>query len=624
MSASAVLTDLPAQTTQSVSPRASKFSLAAASLFLLTLAVYARALQCGFTNYDDPKYVTQNAQVQRGLSIENIRWAFTTTTFFNWHPLTWLSHIIDVSLFGLNPTGHHFVSVLFHAANAVLLLWLLCSATQRLGRSFVVAALFAAHPLNVESVAWIAERKSVLSTFLFFLTLAAYGVYARRPSVARYLGVAALFALALMAKPIVITLPILLLLLDYWPLNRIPVPGATASWKDFLRICGKLTAEKLPLFPLAVADAIITLKAQHAGGAVLDLVKLPFRYRVENAIYSYCAYLWKTVWPVKLAVFYPHPGATISLGLVAISALILAAISALAWRLRAVRYVPAGWLWYLFSLSPVIGILQAGHQGMADRYAYIPLIGIFVIAVWGIADLAERAATPKRYLYVASTVALLVFASFTQLQLSYWRDSIALFRHTLDVTQNNSIAEINLGQALMTSGRYDLARPYFIAATRRDPEFPNAHYNLALIYQSEQNLDGAISEFRAAAATAQGNSDIALARTSLANACRLHNQFPEAVEQYTLAIAEAPDNPGAYVGRGITYFQSGQFDLALADFTRAKALADSPEASFWLARTHEALHQNADAIAGYQTTLQRDPQAQEAQDRLKQLQQSPH
>jgi len=353
-----------------------------------TLALYNPVNRHPFVNYDDDRYVTENAHVHNGLNWDTLTWAFSAEEQGNWHPLTWLSHALDFQLFHLNATGHHFTSLLIHSANAVLLFLFLLYATGRVGPSWFVAALFALHPINVESVAWVAERKNVLCTFFFFAALLAYCWYARKPAWRRYLAFAGLFALGLMSKPMVITLPFVLLLLDYWPLGRLkesppsasPIPQASLS---------KLLVEKLPLLALSAASAAITMQAQRAGGAVRSTAQFSLGVRVENAVVAYATYLWKTIWPAHLAPLYPHPGDSLPVWEVVISALVLLAVTSVVARFRAKRYLLTGWLWFLGTLVPVIGLVQVGDQAMADRYAYIPLVGIFVMIAWGVADLAD-------------------------------------------------------------------------------------------------------------------------------------------------------------------------------------------------------------------------------------------
>ena len=438
-------------------------------LAVATFALYGRAISYPFIeHYDDEIYVTANPHVQAGLTWQTVTWALTSTDYANWHPLTWLSHALDCELYGLNPGGHHFTNVFLHALNVGLLFLLLARSTGAKGRSLLLAALFAVHPFNVESVAWIAERKNVLSMFFFLLTLGAFGWYALKPAVKRYLVVALLFALALAAKPMVITLPCVLLLLDYWPLRRIAgwgqsqirragdhpespakysspgtawsVPQASFSW---------LVLEKLPLLAMSAANGAVTIFAQRSYGS-MRLV-LPLGVRLENAVYAYAMYVAKAFWPAQLAVFYPHPGDTLAAWQIGLAALFLVAVSALVWRERTSRpYLMTGWLWYLGTLVPVIGLIQVGEQAMADRYAYLPLIGIFLMAVWGAADLADRRQLSFPTRAKTAAIVLAVLAAFTWEQVTYWRSSSDLWSRALQVTKNNFTAEMNLAAALMT------------------------------------------------------------------------------------------------------------------------------------------------------------------------------
>jgi tetratricopeptide (TPR) repeat protein len=455
----------------------SRPALLAALLALLTLGVYAGVARNGFVDYDDPAYVTQNAHVRAGLTPDTAAWAFTSREESNWHPLTWLSHALDVTLFGVEPAGHHLVSAAIHALNAALLLLLLHALTGATWRSALVAALFALHPLHVESVAWASERKDVLSTLFGLLTVLAYLRHAARPGTATRVLVPALFAASLLAKPMLVTLPFVLLLLDLGPLKR---------WN---------LAEKAPLFALSAASSTVTWLVQHAGGAVSDLDALPLAARVANAAVACAAYLGRTFWPVDLGVLYPLrtsiPAAEIVGSLVLLGGVTSLAVAA---RRRA-PYVLLGWLFYLGTLVPVIGLVQVGQQASADRYTYVPLIGIFAALTWG---LNERLG-PRPGLKAALAGSVLVAcAALTVRQVSFWRDSATLFEHTLAVTKDNAIVHNNLGGVLMREGRVEAAVAHFEAARRIRPGYAEAISNLGVASASQGRLGEAIVLFREA------------------------------------------------------------------------------------------------------------------------------
>jgi len=422
-----------------------------------------------FVNYDDDRYVTENAHIRQGLTGDTIGWSLTSTEQANWHPLTWMSHALDVSLFRLNPAGHHLTNVLLHVVNVCLLFLLLMWATKRLGPSLFVAALFAMHPINVESVAWVAERKNVLCTLFFFLGLLAYGWYAQKPGWKRYLVVLVSFGAGLASKPMVITFPFVLLLLDYWPLAR--ADGANKTpWS-------RLVLEKLPLFALSVASAAITMLAQQSGGAVRSNTEFSFGVRIANAICAYAMYLWKMIWPSHLAPLYPHPGSSLPAWQVVLAAIILAIITTLVWRFRSRRYLLVGWFFFLGTLVPVIGLVQVGEAAMADRYAYIPLIGIFVMIAFGSSDVAQQ----KSWGFISAipaAVALIALSFATYRQIGYWHSNEELWSHALAVTSNNFVAEDNLGGALILEGREEEAQAHFAAAARINPRDPMSHSNL--------------------------------------------------------------------------------------------------------------------------------------------------
>ena len=417
-------------------------------LGVATIALYSPVAGHAFLIFDDHDYVTANPHIREGLSWNTVKWAFSSTAAANWHPLTWLSHALDCQLFGLNPAGHHLDSVFIHALNAMLLFLLLVRLTRRARPSLFVAALFALHPINVETVAWVAERKNVLSTFFFFLAIGAYTWYVRRPHWRGYLLVAALFAAGLIAKPMIVTLPCVLMLLDYWPLQRIQNhPPSMIGIPQFT--LSKLLLEKVPLLILSVVSAVITIAAQRSGQAVRTLHQFPLGVRIENAGVSYGLYLWKMLWPARLAPLYPRAAGTLPGWQLVLSALVLLTITLLVLFFRSRRYLLVGWLWFLGTLVPVIGLVQVGDAAMADRYAYIPLIGVFVMIAWTLADLAEAEEVSNHWQAIAVLGLLAALSMVTLKQLSYWQSEYSLWTHTLAVTDRNPFAHDAMGSALM-------------------------------------------------------------------------------------------------------------------------------------------------------------------------------
>jgi protein O-mannosyl-transferase len=586
----------------------SALSLIAPLLFFGTLVLYYPALQNGFVNYDDPAYVTSNFHIQQGLTHRSLAWAFTSTAEANWHPLTWLSHMLDVQLFGMGPAGHHAQSVLWHAVNVVLLFFLLAKATGFVGRSAVVAALFAVHPLNVESVAWVSERKTVLCTFFLLLALAAYGWYVKRPRASRYLLVALLFALGLMAKPMLITLPFLLLLVDFWPLERFPQTQLS-----------KLVLEKIPLLALSAGSAAITLYAQRAGGAVGSTQLLPLAMRMKNAIYSYFIYLDKALWPSRLAVFYPHPEGSLALWKVVGAAVVLIVITIVFQHFRERRYLLMSWLWFLITLAPVIGIVQVGRQAWADRYAYIPLWGLFVIAVWLLAEIATRISLRRTAQVVIALAVLLGYSVVTRCQIEYWHDSYSLFTHAIQVTGANPIAEGNLGSALMEMQRPDLAAPHLERAIQLMPTFAAAHYNLGTLLQRQNELNPALQEYQLALKYASDVREAAQTRNNLGVLFNQLGRKDEAMAEFTLAIALNPDEQNSFIGRGLIEHDEGKLDAALQDFARAAQIAPSPLAFYWEGRLLEDKGQMTAAAEAYRSALEVSPDLSDAQARLERI-----
>ena len=577
-------------------------------LAVATLALYSPAITHPFIfNYDDDIYVLNNTHVKAGLHWPTIRWALTSTENSNWHPLTWLSHAMDCQLYGLNPSGHHFTNILFHTLNVVLLFLLLMYATRKTGRSFLVAALFAIHPFNVESVAWIAERKNVLSTFFFLLTIGAYGWYALKPGLKRYLAVAALFVLGLASKAMVVTLPCVLLLLDFWPLRRIqglatdentlPVPQMRFS---------RLVLEKLPLLALSAATSAVTMFAQRSGGAMR--LALPISVRLENAIYAYAMYVWKAFWPAWLGLFYPHPGANLAMWRLALAALFLCSVSAVVWWQRNARpYLITGWLWFLGTLVPVIGLVQVGEQAIADRYAYVPLIGIFVMAVWGAADLADARQLSFRSRVKVAAVVMAIFSLFTVDQLSYWRSAVDIWAHTVEVTKDNFQGEQNLGAALLATDQYEEALPHFIKAAKLRPTDPAAHLNLGGTLALSDHPREAIAQYEAAIPL---TSDPAMRVEAYEILGRLYSQlgqYSHAQTSYEQALKIDPQQSKA---------RSGLAKIELSDAIRQVAEGPSAEGYLRLGRIFQENGRVEEAEAAYKQALKLNSKLGEARQAL--------
>jgi protein O-mannosyl-transferase len=543
-------------------------ALAALLLVGVTLAAFAPVLSAGFVIYDDERYVLRNPHVQEGFGGDALLWAFTAGYASNWHPLTWLSHMLDWRLFGASPAGHHLTSLLLHAANAVALFLLLDRMTGAPWRAAFAAALFALHPLHVESVAWVAERKDVLSTLLWLLTTWSYVAWTRKKGTARYLLVVALLAFGLAAKPMLVTLPLTLLILDFWPLRR---------WEGGTAPTLRLVAEKVPLLALSAASAAVTWAVQAASPAVGSLHEFPLGTRISNALVAYAGYLGKTVWPAGLAVFYPHPGPFLPLWKPAGAALLLVAITAAVVALR--RRHPcllSGWLWYLVTLLPVIGLVQVGEQAMADRYTYVPLIGLFVAAAWGIPDAARGLLAASRWarwesaerdrvlhwaLPAAAVALLLALAVVTRSQAATWKDSVTLFEHALAVTEENYLAHLDLGTALSREGRGAEALAHYAEAVRIKPDNAIARYDLG------------------AALAARGRD-------------------AEAMEHYVKALALSPGYAAAHNNLGILLAKQGKIDEAARHYAEAARIRpDFAEAHFNLAVALHALGREAEARA---------------------------
>jgi protein O-mannosyl-transferase len=528
-------------------------------LVVATLALYNPVIHHPFVNFDDDRYVTDNIHVRAGLHWETVKWAFSSLDEANWHPLTWLSHAIDCQFFGQNPAGHHYVNVLFHALNAVLLFWVLWRATSSTGRSWMVAALFALHPINVESVAWVAERKTVLSMMFLLLALGAYGWYARRPDLGRYLAVMALFACGLMAKPMVITFPFLLLLWDYWPLQR-------------AQRFAKLALEKIPLLALSAASVVITVKAQKAGDAVGTMVQYPLSVRMGNAAISYVRYLGKAVWPAALSPQYPYPEGLLKSQAIGATIFLLAVTVLICTVGKQRRYLAVGWFWFLGTLVPMIGLVQVGSQALADRYAYLPFVGVFMLACWGLADLAGEKTPSKVVLAAASCVALGALSAVTFRQIGYWNNNVTLWSHAIAVTPGSFIAEDNLGGALLNEGREDEAMPHFQAAAALNPRDPMIRLKLAAHAQREGHPQHAIDEYTKLLTITRDPRLRATAFSDMGYALRDVGDSERAKASFRAAVNLRPRTLRAWLGLGLTEQASGNYAEAVKAYTQVLAI----------------------------------------------------
>jgi tetratricopeptide (TPR) repeat protein len=568
-----------------------------ALLFAATVAVYVQTAHFDFVNFDDPDYVTANAHVRGGFTAKNVAWAFTSGDAANWFPLTRLSHMLDYQLFGLASGGHHLTNVLLHALAVLLLFAFLNRATGRPWPSAWVAFLFALHPLHVESVAWVAERKDVLSNLFAMLALWSYVRWVERPSPRRYFGVALAFALGLMAKPMVMTLPLVLLLLDVWPLRRGP------RWR-----------EKIPLFAMSAASAVTTWIVQRASGAVRTSEQFPWLLRVENAAVSYLVYILKWFWPARLAVFYPYP-AEVPEWQAAAAALAIAAISIAALRARRDRpYLAVGWFWYLIVLAPVIGLVQVGSQARADRYTYMPTIGIAIMLGWGAADLVHRVPRAKTAVSAIAATACVACTALTWVQLTTWQDSRTLFQHAVDVTQRNYLAHHNLGVALAESpDGLNQAIAQYQAALKIQPDYVRAHTDLGSAFAKQGRLSDAMAEYRAALAIAP---DLAIPHNNLGNTYAQLGLWDQAISEYDAALRLDPEYPDARHNLAEAEYNLG---LGLAKAGRRFEAAAHLEAALHIRPDYPEAHNNLgvvlsqdpgrieEAIGHFEAALRIDP-----------------
>ena len=554
------------------------FAIICLALAVVTLAVYWPLTSHPFINFDDDDYIVGNTHVTSGLTWTNVAWAFQTGAAANWHPLTWISHMIDCDLYGLNPGGHHLTNLLFHIANTLLLFLLLKQMTGTMWRSAFVAALFAWHPLHVESVAWASERKDTLSAFFWMLTLLAYARYAKKPNVAGYLLALLLFACGLMSKPMVVTLPFVLLLLDFWPLNRLRlpdfgaesnlenVPARNPAAKSWTRMAFFLFVEKIPFFALAAAASAATFLVQKNAGAFWQS---PFPLRMANAVLAYVRYISKIFWPADLAIVYPYPHHWPAL-FVAGAVLLLVAWSALfVFRTKQNPYLIVGWLWFLGTLVPTIGLVQVGAQSMADRYTYIPSIGLFILIVWGANDLLDLRPELKKFLPLAGGAALAGCLAVTSLQLNYWQSGIQLFGRAIAVTTDNYVACNTLGKAFERAGQKDKALFLYSEAVRLEPRYPQGQFNLAMSLLEYGKTAEALAHLKIAANLTPHDPDI---QYDLGTYFLQHDQLEEAAHRFNIALADRPEFPEAHNALGSVLSRQNKLDEAIGQFSEALRL----------------------------------------------------
>jgi tetratricopeptide (TPR) repeat protein len=670
---------------QSVRPRRLHIWLVCIALTLATFAIYSQVLECEFVTWDDPAYVYDNPHIAQGVTMPSLKWAFTSGYAANWHPLTWISHMLDIELFGLErgpgenvlhgPGGHHLISLLLHLANSLLLLWLLYRMTGAFWPSALTAALFAIHPLRVESVAWASERKDVLSGLFFMLTLLAYHAYAQRPTIGRYVLVFIALALGLMAKPMLVTVPFLLLLLDLWPLRRRELPGPSTlppnPTPNPNRILGLglrlrsgsrarfLILEKIPLIALVIASCLVTMHVQKAGGAVAALAEIPWDWRLVNVPVAYATYLLKTLWPGHLAYIYPHPvdifsvnlgdlilpaiSATLCLGLVSIAVFCMP---------RRRHYLLVGWLWFLGMLLPVIGMVQVGRQAWADRYAYLPLVGIYVMISWSLAHWAHHRPALRRGIIAAVFAVLLALLPLTWRQVGVWRNSRSLFEHAIAVTKNSHEAHTNLGAfiadterpldavihyqralqihpaypeahygwgaAIQNGGYFAEAIPHHLEALRIRPDYAEAHCNLGLCIMELGRPREAIGRYREALRI---KPDYAEAHNNLGNALQFTGHPLQALGHYEQAVKLNPIDADAHNNWANVLQSLGRLDEAAVHYQQALRIKpDSAEIYCNLGAVQMAMGRLDEAIKHFKRALELKPGFALAQNNLRRAQ----
>ena len=631
----------------------SKYKVILVCIFLAgaTLTAYWQVLQSDFVNLDDPMYVTENRYVNTGFTWENIRWAFSMGKVAYWHPLTWVSHILDCQLYGLRPGLHHLTNLIIHVANTLLLFGVLKRVTGAVWKSAFVAALFALHPINVDSVAWVAERKNVLSTLLWLLTIWAYAIYAQHGGVRRYLITLFLFALGLLAKPMLVTLPPVMLLLDYWPLGRFSLRQKLKSQISNSKLSVRasptfeLVMEKVPFFVLSAVSSYLSFTSVRLLGITISTELVPMKFRIENALVSYVRYIDKIIWPRNLAVFYPYPEKVATWESTSALAVLLFVTFVLLVVFRRKRYLGIGWLWYIGTLIPVIGLVQAGlWPTMADRWAYVPMMGLAILTTWGVGDIAAKWRLRVPTLVIPAGAYLSVLLVCTYLQVGHWRNSFTLFTHALDVTSGNYIAHLNLGNVLLKEKKTDEAIHHYKNAIEIHNNYKDAHYNLGIALGLQEKYDDAVKEFYtvlrldknywkagfhlANALAKTGHLDEAIARYE--NVVQLHpndvevyNNFAlalvkkgkvnEAIEYYNKCLEINPGSVEVLNNLSIALTEQGKFDLAIAQLQKALGLKPSfAETYYNLAGTLRQMGQIDEAATYYKKAVQLNPDNSDA------------
>ena len=543
------------------------------TLALATLAVYWQVRHHEFIDFDDDEYITDNTHVQAGLTKEGIVWAFTKSHSNNWHPLTWVSHMLDCQLFGLDSGAHHLTSVIFHAANAILLFLVIMRMTGNLWPSAFVAAAFALHPIHVESVAWASERKDVLSTFFWLLTTWAYLRYVQHPSITRYVLIIIFFVLGLLSKQMLVTLPFVLLLLDYWPLGRFILKDKSVcdSTQTVVAVSIKrCVLEKLPLFILSAIASLIVFLTQQSTGILRSIIQYSLICRVENALVAYVEYIGKMLWPFHLAIFYPHPGDKLPIWQAVGALLLLLSITVgVIWKLRQRPYLAVGWFWYLGTLVPVIGLVQIGNQALADRYTYIPFTGLFIIIAWSIPELLGRLFYRKFIISLSATVLLFSLSFLTYAQVRYWRSSMTLHKRTIQAVPNNWLAHYAVAHILHQAGDLNTAIKHYSEALRIEPEFIPGHINMGVALVEQNKIDRAIIHFEE---VLRHEPDHFKANFYLGTILAKQGKFPLAIPHFRMALKIKPDSYEIHHALGAIFFQQGRLKEGIEQYTEVLRL----------------------------------------------------